>query len=195
MSFEHDLVRLLDIGIKKAGSGAALARIIKVATTTITRWHKDVTQLNMKAAVALADYLGVRLDFPEDNEQFVRVVSSASFGSFPVLEGMFSRKLLEGLNVVAEDCVYLRAIDPSMEPTIANGSSFLVNTRETTLADDSVFVVSYNDKVFIRRAFPNNVDGILLHSDNTIFPDIIITPDKNSQLTVLGRVCWVGITL
>ena len=195
MSFEHDLVRLLDIGIKKAGSGAALARIIKVATTTITRWHKDVTQLNMKAAVALADYLGVRLDFPEDNEQFVRVVSSASFGSFPVLEGMFSRKLLEGLNVVAEDCVYLRAIDPSMEPTIANGSSFLVNTRETTLADDSVFVVSYNDKVFIRRAFPNNVDGILLHSDNTIFPDIIITPEKNSQLTVLGRVCWVGTTL
>ena len=193
MSFENDMVQLLEAGIKKAGSAIALGRIIKVANTSITRWRKDATQVNMKAAIALADYVGVRLNFPEDwEESYVRIASDGTFGAFPVLTGMFSLKLLQSMKLEASDCVYLKAIDNSMDPVISNGDAILVNTKDTDLADGAIFLLSFNENVFVRRTFPNYVDGIVLRCDNAFFPQINIARENIPQLKVLGRVRWVS---
>lgn len=77
----------------------------------------------------------------------------------------------------------------SMEPTITNGDTVLINITQRDIIDGDLYAVRSHDSVLIKRV-QNSLDGHLhLISDNPIFKSVIV--DRN-EIDILGRVVWRG---
>ena len=100
--------------------------------------------------------------------------------------------LREGLN--AQACRIIRVVGESMEPTLPDGCSILINSQVKRPEHGKVLVIRTGDELIVKRAIRDKEAGWLLTSDN---------PDKTSWPTLLwprdgelvGEVRWVWYTL
>jgi len=80
----------------------------------------------------------------------------------------------------------------SMEPTIANGDTVLVNITQRDIVDGGIYALRGENAMIIKRV-QNELDGRLrLISDNPVFKAIEIA---HTELDVIGRVVWRGSLL
>ncbi|MCH4295606.1 LexA family transcriptional regulator [Shewanella sp. 3B26] len=79
----------------------------------------------------------------------------------------------------------------SMEPTIHSGDSILVDTSQTQL-DDSIYVLSLGGDLFAKRVQRRIDGGIDVISDNTDYKTQTVQGSDLKQLTIVGKVVWVG---
>lgn len=80
----------------------------------------------------------------------------------------------------------------SMEPTIANGDTVLVNITQRDIVDGGIYALRCANTVLIKRA-QNELDGRLrLISDNPVFK---ATEAPRAEIDVIGRVVWRGSLL
>ena len=86
-------------------------------------------------------------------------------------------------------CRVARAVGASMEPTLPDGSSILVDLQGKEFRDGAVFVASTSDGVVARRAAKFS-DGRQLVSD-----DGQSAPVRWQGSDVIGGVRWMGKTL
>ena len=94
----------------------------------------------------------------------------------------------EGLK--AQSCQIMRVVDESMEPTLPDGCSILVNRDNSELEEGQVYVIRSGDELLVRRALRHQSERWLLNSDN---------PDKKAWPTMacpknartVGEVRWV----
>ena len=82
-----------------------------------------------------------------------------------------------------------RAVGTSMEPTVNDGCSILVNLERTEFRDGGVFVAQTSDGVVARRA-AQLMDGQQLGND-----DGQLAPVPWQSAGVTGEVRWIGRTL
>jgi phage repressor protein C with HTH and peptisase S24 domain len=79
----------------------------------------------------------------------------------------------------------------SMEPTMRDGDTVLVDTSVNTIASDGIYTLKNDDGVQVKRLTVNpGTKKISVISDNTnyrTYDDI-----KPSDLTISGRVVWLG---
>ena len=103
----------------------------------------------------------------------------------------FPSRWLRDQNLTPESCRVSNVIGESMEPTLADGCSILLDLNSEKRRSEHIYVVMIENELIVRRAMWNNKGGWLLVSDN---------PDKESFPTrvwrgdehVVARVVWHG---
>ncbi|CAL7896447.1 S24 family peptidase [Fusobacterium necrophorum] len=96
----------------------------------------------------------------------------------PFVKGEFSK-----------DSFLVKVHGDSMTPTITEGSLALVDPEQIEYIKGKVYVVTYNNETFIKRIEQNEeLNIIILKSDNPLYNDIWISEEQQQFLTVEGRV-------
>ena len=103
----------------------------------------------------------------------------------------FSRTLLNRHGLKAPECRIIRVAGESMEPTLADGCTILVNRASRRRRDNRIFVIRVDDELIVKRAAKDPAAGWLLVSDN---PNKTAWPTRPwpREASVVGEVKWTG---
>jgi phage repressor protein C with HTH and peptisase S24 domain len=82
----------------------------------------------------------------------------------------------------------MRAHGNSMEPTIHDGDSLLVDTSQTTVGDGKVYALWYDGGERVKRLFRLPGGGLRIKSDNPTFETIDLNSDYAGHVRIIGRV-------
>ena len=98
----------------------------------------------------------------------------------------------EGLN--AQQCRIIRVVGESMEPTLPDGCSILVNQEVSEPEDEKIFVIRAGDELIVKRTLQLRSGRWAVASDN---PDTKTWPTRPwpTDAVVIGEVRWVWHTL
>lgn len=88
--------------------------------------------------------------------------------------------------------ILIEAMGDSMEPTISHGDLLLVDTSEDRIRDNSVYVLSLNGDLIVKRIQRRLSGEIEVMSDNARYTSDLIPPSQTDQLRVVGLVVWHG---
>jgi phage repressor protein C with HTH and peptisase S24 domain len=105
----------------------------------------------------------------------------------------FRREWLSKKNVTARSNLFVCEVSgDSMSPGLQDGDIVLIDTGQNTLTDGEVYAIRYGDEVRIKRLF-RRIDGsIRVISDNSAFPEEVITPADRDHFSILGLKIWRG---
>lgn len=81
----------------------------------------------------------------------------------------------------------ITASGDSMAPTIKNLDFLFIDRSETEVHGDGIYAVIYGGDVFVKRVQRQPDGGMLLISDNTKYPPILITPDQIENVKIAGK--------
>ncbi len=105
----------------------------------------------------------------------------------------FRREWLSRHGLPAAECRVIRVLGESMEPTLVDGCSILVNQASRRRRVGRIFVVRTEDGLVVKRAGKDRADAWLLVSDNPnkqAWPTVIWPLDA----PVIGEVKWAART-
>ena len=187
----------------------AAAQALNVSMDYLVGWVDDprptrdlLTNLRTKAAV-LAD-MGLREYDPEDfleldSDDFVgvnEITASAGTGAEVISEQItdrvkFRRTWMRKHGMKAYLCRLIKVIGESMEPTLPDGASILVDMGQQEPRDGRIFVIRIEDEIVVKRLIHDPEAGWLLQSDNRnkrAWPTVP-WPD---EARIVGEVKWLG---
>ncbi|MDA8428152.1 MAG: helix-turn-helix domain-containing protein [Geobacteraceae bacterium] len=96
------------------------------------------------------------------------------------------------LGVPKEYLALISVQGDSMEPTLSNNDLILIDRRETSVNDNSIYVLSFDGSLLVKR-IQRKLDGsLVVKSDNQIYEPEMVTSDKAGTLIIVGRVVWCG---
>lgn len=171
----------------------------------------DGTRPSVDKVVAIAEACSVDLhwlatgrgapspatDFPSVPRYDVAL--SAGYGSFveraeqldsiPFTAEFFARRLGRGPNGLA----IVDARGDSMEPTISDRDLVMIDTTDTQLAP-AIWAFTLDDAVLVKRLSPT-AGGLEIVSDNPLYGRQLLDSAQAAQVTLIGRVVWVGRVL
>lgn len=82
----------------------------------------------------------------------------------------------------------MRASGVSMEPTIHDGDSLLIDTSQTSVVDGKVYALWYDGGERVKRLFRLPGGGLRIKSDNPEHGSIELGPDYAGHVRIIGRV-------
>lgn len=82
----------------------------------------------------------------------------------------------------------MRASGESMEPTIHDGDSLLVDTSQTTVVDNKVYALWYDGGERVKRLFRLPGGGLRIVSDNPKHPTLEVGSEHPEHVRIIGRV-------
>lgn len=104
----------------------------------------------------------------------------------------FRSKWLRFRKLNAKDLAVVFAQGDSMEPTIHNSNTILVDLSDTQLKDGSIYVLRFGEELYAKRLQKRFDGSIELISDNKEYKDQIVKEDELEQLAIIGKVVWIG---
>jgi len=104
----------------------------------------------------------------------------------------FRSKWLRFRKLNASDLAVVFAQGDSMEPTIHNGNTVLVDLSDTQLRDGSIYVLRFGQELYAKRLQKRFDGSVCLISDNKEYDDQIVKEDELEQLAIIGKVVWIG---
>lgn len=104
----------------------------------------------------------------------------------------FPRSWLQRLGLPEQHARFVDSRGDSMEPTIADGSICLVDTRFSHARKDGIYVLVDGPNVRIKRIAIGWQNSIVLISDNERYASETLAPPDAEALRVAGRVVWAG---
>lgn len=108
----------------------------------------------------------------------------------------FDLKMLLILGVRPEKARAGRVRGTSMEPTIHDGSMFVMNIARRDLEDGGIFAIATTDGVLVKRVQRLTDGSVLLVSDNReMYSPEHVPVSELDRLNVIGRVVWSERTL
>ncbi|UTV30197.1 S24 family peptidase [Photobacterium atrarenae] len=138
------------------------------------------------------------LSVDEFNEEFVLVPGyhiqvSAGNGSCaidaPVKRYLaFRRKYIKYKGLDPKQLAIVFAKGDSMEPTIKDNDSLLVDLSSRTPIDGNIFVVRLGDELYAKRVQKSYDGSIRLISDNKEYQTIEVPKEELGQICIIGRV-------
>jgi phage repressor protein C with HTH and peptisase S24 domain len=125
------------------------------------------------------------------------VSASAGSGVVPYTEDpleylAFQSDWLRSRGINANAARILTARGDSMEETIRDGDTLLVDTSIDRVKDNAIYVVSYGEMVLVKRIHGRLNGSLQLISDNPRYPPEEVAAGEVTQLNVAGRVMWFG---
>ncbi|MCU4306984.1 peptidase S24 [Acinetobacter ursingii] len=76
----------------------------------------------------------------------------------------------------------------SMEPTISDGDSILINRAENDPQDGHIYVIRSGDTLWVKRVQRQFDGGLLLLSDNKNYPPMKLDLETTPDVQVIGKV-------
>lgn len=104
----------------------------------------------------------------------------------------FRRKWLRFRGLNEQDLVLVFAKGDSMEPTISDNNTLMIDTSQRELSDGSIYVIRTDHHLIVKRVQQLWNKGILLLSDNKEYKEQLVEPNEADDLEVIGRVVWIG---
>ncbi|WP_029654858.1 XRE family transcriptional regulator [Marinobacter daepoensis] len=129
---------------------------------------------------------------PGYNVQVAAGHGSLAEDESPTRELAFRRKWLRYRGLHEQDLALVFAKGDSMEPTISDNETVMVNTSEKKLRDGHIYVIRNGDHLLVKRIQTLWNDGVQLLSDNKEYPPQEISSSNLENLEVIGKVVWVG---
>lgn len=122
---------------------------------------------------------------------------SAGSGALPTDETptrklAFRHKWLKYKGLKEKDLVLVFADGDSMEPTISDNNTLMIDTSQRELKDGHIYVIRTNSHLIVKRVQTLWNKGILLLSDNKEYKEQQVEPNEADDLEVIGRVVWIG---
>ena len=122
---------------------------------------------------------------------------SAGHGAFPACEKptrhlAFRHKWLRFRGLRVKDLVLVFVKGDSMEPTISDNDTVMVDMSQRSLIDGALFVIRVNCHLVVKRVQTLLNRNIKLISDNKEYAPEELKPEEMADLEVIGRVVWVG---
>lgn len=187
-----------------------LANAVGVSDMTIKRWESGAPIPSDKLTILDSlgfDILNILTGRSSKNNINVTSISSSEFGTIPVYDvevsagdgrvayGMkplyyfaYRKDWLASRGLREKDLHVVLARGDSMEPTISDGESLLVNTIEKEPKDGHIYVIRSEDILWVKR-IQRQIDGsLLLISDNKIYPAMKLDLNENCDIEVIGKV-------
>ncbi|MFK4751483.1 LexA family transcriptional regulator [Oceanobacter antarcticus] len=172
---------------------ASGARIEWLVLGTGTMTNSDQVDGHVKESAA-----GYKI---EDDYAFIpgyNIQVSAGPGRFAGSEEVsrklaFRRKWLNFKGLHEKDLAVVFAKGDSMEPTISDNDTIMIDTSDTRPQDGRMYVIRVEDSLVVKRVSLVPGQGVLLISDNKDYPpNLVKFNGSNPDLEVIGRVVWVG---
>ncbi|CUK13125.1 Peptidase S24-like [Achromobacter xylosoxidans] len=138
------------------------------------------------------------------NDEFVMVRRvdvklSAGHGAFVYSEDDLSRlafraDFLRTVGAGPENSVSVTVDGSSMEPTIPDGSTVLINMRAKSILPGKIYAFRLDGQLLIKRLYHDSRGTVTARSDNPEFDDLRISDDC-ADFEILGRAFWMGAKL
>lgn len=104
----------------------------------------------------------------------------------------FRKDWLKGRSLAVKDLSVVTASGDSMNPTIGNKDSLLVDTSKNNPVDGRIYVIRSSDTLWVKR-IQRQLDGtLLLISDNEAYPPMHLDLRDNHDIEVIGQVVNVS---
>lgn len=100
----------------------------------------------------------------------------------------FRADWIRGQHLRPKKLAAMTARGDSMEPTIFDGDSLLVDTSQTEVLDKKVYALWYDGGERVKRLFRLPGGGLRIKSDNPEYDTIELGPDYAGHVRVIGRV-------
>lgn len=110
----------------------------------------------------------------------------------PTRKLAFRHKWLKFKGLKEKDLVLVFANGDSMEPTIGDNNTLMIDTSKRDLKDGNIYVIRTNNHLIVKRVQTLWNKGILLLSDNKEYREQQIEPNEAEDLEVIGKVVWIG---
>jgi phage repressor protein C with HTH and peptisase S24 domain len=122
---------------------------------------------------------------------------AAGAGTFPYDEQpsrklAFRKKWLKFRGLCEKDLVLVFARGDSMEPTINDNDTLMIDTSKRDLSDGSIYVIRTDHHLIVKRVQTLLNQTIVLISDNKSYQSINVKLDEAKDLEVIGKVVWLG---
>lgn len=104
----------------------------------------------------------------------------------------FKKSWLKQHNINPAFASAITVTGDSMDPTIRNGDTLLIDTSISEIRDNGIYIVVVNGMTMVKRVHIKLSRSITLISDNKNYPDEEIVFDDTHQLRIAGRVMWFG---
>lgn len=88
------------------------------------------------------------------------------------------------------DMVFMDVVGDSMEPSICDGDTVLVDQSYTRIDSHAVLAVRVDDAIYLKRV-ERCGDGIMLLSDNPVYSPVEVFGDELENFHIIGRVVWL----
>ena len=210
MGLTREAISMIELGRSRVRVDrlATAARMLGVSTDYLEGLTEDPTpadQLSRALAAAtggqLLDDRNARGAAPADGDYVGVYVLALSAGSGDAAGDervtgrlKFRMTWLARHGLVARNCRVIGVIGESMEPTLADGCSILVNHASRRRHLGHIYVVRTGDGLVVNRAGRDPVGVWQLVSDN---PDKLIWPNRPwlPEAEIVGEVRWAARTL
>lgn len=126
-----------------------------------------------------------------------RIQVSAGHGSLnpdqlePTRHLAFRRKWLKYRGFKEKDLAIVWAKGDSMEPTIHNNDTLVVNMERKKPSDGHIYIFRNGDELFVKR-YQSMLGTWRLISDNSFYSDLDIPKEEQHQFEVVGQVVHIA---
>ncbi|MEA5444714.1 S24 family peptidase [Gammaproteobacteria bacterium AB-CW1] len=79
-----------------------------------------------------------------------------------------------------------------MTPTVQDGALLLVDASHDELSEDGLYVLEVDGALLVRRIQLDVEGGVLATNDNPAYREQYLRQERKSDLSVFGKVVWVG---
>lgn len=205
--------RLKEERLKIQLSQEDLAERLGVKKNTVWNWENEKSYPN---ALQIMDFLDFGLDVQyiltgkhrnpkavSDTEDFAYIPifdvavsagnGAVSYGvTSPVTCQAFRKDWIRSRGLTAENLQVLTAEGDSMEPTIGNGSTLVVDSSKNEPKDGRIYVIRVEDNLWVKRV-QKQLDGtLLLISDNDAYPPMSLNLADHHDVAIIGQVVNVS---
>lgn len=202
----------LKIAIALVGNASTLAKKAGISQSGLQRYLNG-GEPTRKVLIALAEAASVSLlwlmtgegllsDKPATPTTLTRL-PLFNAGDVPRKEGLlalngklsglaFCRSWLGQHGLDAKELSALYVSGNSMEPTIRNGDTILMDQAQIEISDGDIFVIKDSDALMIKRMQRQLGNRIRMLSDNPNYP---VSEAPAGEIEVVGKVVWRGSLL
>ena len=199
----------------KVGGKKELAKMTGISESQLHRYVSGDHDLKLTVLAAMANAgqvsiewlatgkeLGTKGISQEDMDDFAlipgyNVQVSAGNGTIPGSEQpsrrlAFRHRWLKYRGLNEKDLVMVFTKGDSMEPTIADNNTLMVDTSDTDPQDGGIYVIRNDGHLLVKRTQIAPGQGVWLISDNKEYDKLLVQFDKTEDLEVIGKVVWIG---
>ena len=189
-------IGMLETGIRKSSSYMPkIAKALGVSYEWLTEGKGEVENTPLSNVIAhhLDDPLPeglvlipeYKVSFSAGNGSINYEIEEASPKIYEI--AWFAR---EGFN--HKNAKRFRVTGNSMEPTLYQGDSVLVNMAENSfdqIIEGAIYALRYSSELRVKRIFRKLDGSLVLHSDNPMYKQEELPPEMvNEHITIIGRV-------
>lgn len=204
-SFYDATMKALENYIDRQHNGvvrrASLALGFPETSNVMATWIAGTKKPRLEAIAPVMDTIGVRVVEPDEKLEgyslIPKTTARAGAGSSYIIEDetdglyAFRTDFLGRMRIAEKNAVLLDVMGDSMDPTLKNGDTILVDRGDTEIMDGNIYLIGFQQQLLVKRLF-HSVTGIVLRSDNPVYMDTPIPQEYLDDFIVFGRMRWMA---